>query len=74
MLGDPKNWENLIPTQNKSSHSELHGTMQLCWIRTRMPRRGSRTGNAGSEKFSPVFRGTPVLVRAEISLCMDTYK
>lgn len=74
VLGYPKTWENLIQTQNKSSPSEVHGTVQLCLIRTWVLRRSSWAGNLGSEQFSSVFRGTPVLVLVEISLCMDTYK
>lgn len=74
MLGQPKTWENLMPAPNQGSLREVHGTVKFCWVRTWVQGRGSRAGNAGSEQFSPIFRGAPVLVLAEISLCMDTYK
>lgn len=74
MLGQPKNWEDLIPAQNQDRYSEVHRTVQFYWIRTWVQERGSRAGNARSEQFTPIFRGAPVLVLVEISLCMDTYK
>lgn len=74
VLEYPKTWQNLIPIQTKSSHTELHGAVQLCWLKTWVLRRGSGAGNARSEQFSPIFRGTPILVLVEISLCLDTYK